>query len=68
VWTHTPDEVGGTFVATSPRLDLLVDSANYAYYFMARLGTSAVGADLKAMEIEISYVLDVYLPVVLRQY
>jgi hypothetical protein len=68
VWTHTPDAVGGTFVATSPPLDLLVDNANYAYYFMARLGTSAVGTDLKAMEIEISYALDVYLPVVLREY
>jgi hypothetical protein len=63
VWIHTPDAVGGTFIATSPRLDLLVDNANYAYYFVVRLGTSAVGADLKAMEIEISYVLDVYLSI-----
>ena len=66
IWNFIPDASGGYFTAISPRLGLAVDNQNFAYYFIAGLHASA-GSDLQAMEIEISYVADVYLPLVLKQ-
>jgi hypothetical protein len=68
IWSYTPDASGGYFTAASPRLGQVVDNQNYAYYFIARLGSSAVGSNLKAMEIEISYITEAYLPILLKSY
>ena len=66
LWSYGPDAAGGYFTAVSPPLSQLVDNHNYAYYFIALLSPSA-GSNLQAMEIEVSYVADVYLPLVLKQ-
>jgi len=69
LWQYdTPPASGGYFTAVSPRLDEVVDNHNYAYYFRVFLGTTVAGADLQAMEVEISYVSQVYLPLILRNY
>jgi hypothetical protein len=66
IWYQVPDASGGTFLATSPALDTLVDNHNYAYYFVADLGNGLSGSDLRAIEIEISYVSETYLPLIVR--
>lgn len=68
IWSYTPDASGGYFTAVSPRLGQVVDNQNYAYYFIARLGSPAVGSNLKAMEVEISYITEAYLPILLKSY
>jgi hypothetical protein len=66
LWSYEPEADGGYFVATSPRLDHVVDNHSFAYYFVAQLGNSVAGSDLRAMEIEISYICETYLPVVFK--
>jgi hypothetical protein len=66
LWSHEPDAADGYFSTTSPRLDHVVDNHNYAYYSIVRLGKSAVGPDLRVMEMEISYINETYLPLILR--
>jgi hypothetical protein len=68
LWTFVPEAAGGYLVATSPYLGEVVDNQAYAYYFVVRLGDVAAGSSLQAMEVEISYVGEIYLPVVLRQH
>ena len=50
------------------RLGEVVDNQNYAYYFTARLGATAVGDNMRAMEIEIWYITQTYLPMILRNH
>jgi hypothetical protein len=66
LWAYSPDASGGSFVATSPFLGTLVDNHNYAYYFIAKLGEVPAGSDLRAIEIEIAYVSETYLPLIVR--
>jgi hypothetical protein len=66
LWYNVPHESGGYFTAVSPHLGFVVDNANYAYFFLARLGGSAAGGTLRAMEIEVVYDAYVYLPLILR--
>ena len=66
VWSFVPLAAGGYLVATSPYLGEVVDNEAYAYYFITKLGDGTASVDLQAMEVEICYVGEVYLPVVLR--
>ena len=68
LWTASPAAEGGYFTAISPPMSEVVDNQNYAYFFTVNLGEPAVGSDLRAMEVEVAYVLDTYLPVILRSY
>ena len=67
-WIYTPAASGGYFTAVSPPMSEVVDNWNYAYYFMVDLGTPPVGSALKAMEVEVAYVLDTYLPIILKNF
>jgi hypothetical protein len=66
LWAYNPDASGGFFVATSPALGTVIDNHNYAYYFVAKLGDVPAGTDLRAIEVEISYVSETYLPLIVR--
>jgi hypothetical protein len=68
LWNSTPAASGGYFTAVSPPMNEVVDNQNYAYYFVVNLGQPPVGADLKAMKVEVDYVLDAYLPLILKNY
>ena len=68
LWTYTPAASDGYFTAISPPMNEVVDNWNYAYYFLVSLGNPPVGYDLRAMEVEVAYVLDTYLPVILRSH
>ena len=68
LWMNSPAASGGYFTAASPPMSEVVDNENYAYFFTVNLGQPAVGSALQAMEVEVSYVLDTYLPVILRSY
>jgi hypothetical protein len=66
IWAYIPLASGGYFEAVSPSLGLAIDNENYAYYFKVILGGSAVSTNLIALEVEVSYVEEVFLPLVLR--
>jgi hypothetical protein len=69
LWNYeAPAVSGGYFTAVSPPMSEVVDNFDYAYYFIANLDAPPVGEDLRAMEVEVAYVLDTYLPVILRSY
>jgi hypothetical protein len=66
LWMNSPAASGGYFAAISPPMNEVVDNENYAYYFLVSLGDPPVSYDLRAMEVEVDYVLDTYLPIILR--
>ena len=69
LWNYEmPAASGGYFAAASPPMSEVVDNQNYAYFFTVNLGEPAVGSDLRAMEVEVAYVLDTYLPIILRSH
>ena len=69
LWNYEiPAASGGYFTAVSPPMSEVVDNENYAYFFTANLGQPPVGNSLRAMEVEVAYVLDTYLPVILRSH
>jgi hypothetical protein len=65
-WDFTPAASGGYFEATSPPMGLPVNNEDFAYYVILRLGDTVVESDLIVYDLEVLYVDEVFLPLVLR--
>ncbi len=68
LWYYTPIAFGDYFTAISPPMNEVVDNANWAYYFEVALGSPPAGTDLCAMKVEVDYVADTYLPIILMNH
>jgi hypothetical protein len=64
-WSYIAQASGGYFTFVSPALAEPVDNQNYAYYFSVILSSSA-SSNLQAMQVQVDYLSDMYLPAITR--